>query len=35
MNEATLFAESLTFIKANLDATFDAVPGYKGLLDDK
>lgn len=28
MNEATLLAESLTFIKANLDTTFDAVPGY-------
>lgn len=28
MNEETLFKESLDFVKANLDATFDAVPGY-------
>lgn len=28
MNEETLLKESLDFIKANLDATFDAVPSY-------
>jgi len=28
MNEEKLFRESLSFIKSNLDATFDAVPGY-------
>lgn len=28
MNEEKLFQESLSFIGANLDATFDAVPGY-------
>jgi|SRR5690606_9198572 len=28
MNEETLFQESLNFIKANLGATFNAVPGY-------
>ena len=28
MNEETLFEESLSFIKSNLDATFEVVPGY-------
>lgn len=28
MDEEILFQQSLSFIKENLDATFDAVPGY-------
>lgn len=28
MNEEKLFDDSLSFIKSNLDATFDAVPGH-------
>jgi len=28
MNEEKLFDESLSFIKSNLDAAFDAVPGH-------